>query len=84
MSDIPIKLRVDKRDIDELLAENAKLREDLAFQGAITEALLPYQTEAVALREVLREYVERYPPRIISKERWRARDARARALLEGK
>jgi hypothetical protein len=81
--------------VDQLKAENAKLRDDFKFQAVLTEALLPYQEGAVALREVLRDQTKalsllfnRYNdrkgiPYILSEECRTALD-RARALLEGK
>jgi hypothetical protein len=74
--------------VDQLKAENAKLREDLKFQGAITDALLPYQEEAVTLREVLRRYIGAYPTATLAPYHQHAYridlEDRARALLEGK
>jgi hypothetical protein len=77
------------RQIDNLRAENAKLREDFKFQAALTEALLPYQEEAVALREVLREFLSTcYCPNCMAdaslNQSVKRLNDRARALLEGK
>jgi hypothetical protein len=84
------------KEIARLECENAALRKDLEFQAALTAALLPYQDQAVALREVLREYLAEYPAfrsRPVGGPQSKARvrqdslaslEDRARALLEEK